>query len=420
MQDNMTGTLYTYPDNFRAQKILIAAEYSGTKVELAKFDAGETNKTPEFLKKFPLGKVPVFESDGMTLFEPNAIAFYVGSDEIRGGHNEAEVLQWIEFADNDVLPAACTWVYPTLGVMQHNKNATEKAKEDIKNVMGILNEHLQTRTFLVGERVTQADISLACTMLMLYCNVLDPQFRSPYGNVNRWFLTVVNQPQCKAVLGEVKLCSEMAQFDAKKFSEISGKSKKEQASKKKAAKSEAKPQEAGEPAASKTSPSAEPVKKEKKDPWASCPEPTFDMEAWKRFYSNNDGETSFKYFLENFPKESYSVWRGEYKYNDELKMSFMADNLVRGCMQRLEKMRKHAFGVINVLEKDGLMIDGIWMWLGQGLAFELSEDWQIDYDIFKWTKLDIDDENAKSMIKKCWNEENEIDGKAIVGGGVYK
>ena len=50
--------MYTYPDNFRAQKALVAAKYSGAEVEVAKdFVFGETNKTPAFLKKFPLGKV---------------------------------------------------------------------------------------------------------------------------------------------------------------------------------------------------------------------------------------------------------------------------------------------------------------------------------------------------------------------------
>jgi len=30
----------------------------------------------------------------------------------------------------------------------------------------------------------------------------------------------------------------------------------------------------------------------------------------------------------------------------------------------------------------------IWVWKGQNLAFELSEDWQIDYASYQWSKLD--------------------------------
>ena len=53
-------TLYTYPDNFRAQKALIAAKYSGADLTVAKdFVFGETNKSADFLKKFPLGKVRI-------------------------------------------------------------------------------------------------------------------------------------------------------------------------------------------------------------------------------------------------------------------------------------------------------------------------------------------------------------------------
>lgn len=51
-------TLYTYPENFRAFKALIAAQYAGANVKIAPgFIFGETNKSENFLKKFPLGKV---------------------------------------------------------------------------------------------------------------------------------------------------------------------------------------------------------------------------------------------------------------------------------------------------------------------------------------------------------------------------
>ena len=86
------------------------------------FKFGETNKSAEFLKKFPLGKVPAFEgSDGTLLTESNAIAYYVANEELRGGSDaatRAQVVQWMSMADSDILPAACTWVFPTMGIMQ--------------------------------------------------------------------------------------------------------------------------------------------------------------------------------------------------------------------------------------------------------------------------------------------------------------
>lgn len=49
--------------------------------------------------------------------------------------------------------------------------ATELAKEEVKRVLGILDAHLRTRTFLVGERITLADITVVCTLLWLYKQV---------------------------------------------------------------------------------------------------------------------------------------------------------------------------------------------------------------------------------------------------------
>ncbi|EOA93958.1 Elongation factor 1-gamma, partial [Anas platyrhynchos] len=33
----------------------------------------------------------------------------------------AEVVQWVNFADSDIVPPASTWVFPTLGIMHYNK-----------------------------------------------------------------------------------------------------------------------------------------------------------------------------------------------------------------------------------------------------------------------------------------------------------
>ena len=54
----VSGTLYTYPGNYRAQKIQIAAAYSGADVKVAtEFEFGVTNASDAFLAKFPMGKV---------------------------------------------------------------------------------------------------------------------------------------------------------------------------------------------------------------------------------------------------------------------------------------------------------------------------------------------------------------------------
>lgn len=80
----------------------------------------------------------------------------------------------------------------------------------MKTALTILNSHLLTHTYLVGERITLADIAVACNLLNPYKYVMDPAYRNPFGNVNRWFNTLINQPEFKAVLGVVELCSKPA------------------------------------------------------------------------------------------------------------------------------------------------------------------------------------------------------------------
>merc|ERR1712212_965174 len=310
----VSGTLYTYPGNYRAQKIQIAAAYSGADVKVASnFEFGQTNTSDEFLAKFPMGKVPAFEdSNGVCLSETNAIAHFVANETLRGTNpiDQALVMQYLEFADNEGLPSACTWVYPTLGFKQYNKQDTEKAQAHLKKCMTMLNGFLETRTFLVGERITLADIAMSCNMLMLYAQVLDPKFREPFGNVNRWFLTCINQPNFKSVLGDFSLCEKMAVFDNKRYQELYPKTQK--------AKQDPKPKQEKKQKEEKK----EEPKPKKVDHFADCPATEFNMETWKRFYSNNSADKFIPYLWENFDAAGWSLWHANYQRPEENTVAF--------------------------------------------------------------------------------------------------
>jgi len=427
----VSGTLYTYPGNFRAEKVLAVAKLSNADVKVDdKFVFGETNKSDAFLKKFPLGKVPAFEgSDGTCLFESDAIAYYVANKQLRGGDSclaQAQVAQFVSFAQNEVLPAACTWVFPTMGIMQFNKTSTERAKEDVKKAMEALDKVLLTKTFLVGERITLADVSVAYALKMLFENVLDAAFRKPFGNVVRWYTTVMNQPQVVAVSGQPKLAEKMAQFDAKKYAEMSGKGdsakkesakkdkpKKEQPKKKEEPKKKAEPEDEDEPM---------PAPPKAKDPFAEMPAGSWVMDDFKRFYSNNDEDKSIPYFWEKFDAEHYSIWFCEYLYPDELTMTFMSSNLIGGMFQRLDKLRKYAFGSVAVFgSNNNSSISGVWVWRGQDLAFEKSEDLQIDYSSYKWTKMDPKSEETKAKVEQYFKwEGTDSKGRKFCDGKIYK
>ncbi|XP_014212858.1 elongation factor 1-gamma [Copidosoma floridanum] len=425
-----SGTLYTYPDNFRAHKVLIAAEFSGAHVKVAgDFVFGETNKTEEFLKKFPLGRVPAFEtSDNQYISESNAIAYYVANEQLRGKteSEQAQVIQWMSFADSEVLPASSAWVFPLLGIMPYNKHNVETAKEDVHKVLKYLNEYLQQKTYLVGERLTLADICVSMTFSYLFKYVLDKSIRDKYENVERWFNTVIGQPQVQKVIGNFVLCDKPVEFDPKKYAETQSKSGKKDKKEKepKAPKEEKKKEKKeAEPAEELDAADAALAEEPKSsNPFDSMPKGTWDMEDFKRFYSNQDEKDSIPYFWEKFDPQNYSIWFAEYKYPNELTKTFMSCNLISGMYQRLEKMRKAAFASVCLFGKDNdSTISGIWVWRGQDLAFELCPDWQIDYESYSWTKLDATAEKTKDLVKQyfSWTGKDK-DGREYKEGKIFK
>lgn len=58
------------------------------------FHFGQTNCTPKFLHKFPIGKFPAFDcDDGFCMFESNVIAYYMSNEDLWGSSSEAATLE---------------------------------------------------------------------------------------------------------------------------------------------------------------------------------------------------------------------------------------------------------------------------------------------------------------------------------------
>ncbi|XP_048474249.1 elongation factor 1-gamma-like isoform X2 [Rhincodon typus] len=145
----------------------------------------------------------------------------ISSGMLRGTsiQEAALIQQWINFAESELIPPTATWLFPISSTRKFNKQVVERAKADIRKVLLLLNDHLHARTYLVGEHITLADITLVCAMLGLYKQVLDPSLQENYTEVSRWFAACVNQPPFRKVLGEVVFCEPAAQCTAPKLPE---------------------------------------------------------------------------------------------------------------------------------------------------------------------------------------------------------
>ncbi|KAJ2394036.1 translation elongation factor activity protein, partial [Coemansia sp. RSA 2603] len=193
------GKLYGPTVNFRNYKARVAAKFLGLDIETTpEFQMGVDNKTPEYLAKFPSAKTPSFESaDGFSLTDSSAIAYYVAS---KGGDKSpllghtpeetAEILQFILFAESDFMPAVLGTLAPLLGFMPLVKPAHQQAEQQFARFLGVLNTLLVDRTFLVGERLTVADVVVACDLIMTYKLYLEEADRKQYRNLTRYFKTM--------------------------------------------------------------------------------------------------------------------------------------------------------------------------------------------------------------------------------------
>jgi len=403
----MTYTLYTSAGNFRAFKALIAAEYSGVSVDTS-------TDLSQILSQSPVGKAPVLSTPRGNVFESNAIARHIarvgrGDAGLTGSdmYEAAAIDGWMEFAANELELPACVWWYPVAGYMPFNAKAHEKAKADLALVLGKLECHLTTKTYLVGEQITLADIAVASALVYPMKLVCDKTWLKPFTNVTRWFNTCVNQPQFTAVIGEVKMCKEETCAP--------GQEKKKEA--KKASKKKGK-------AAAPPAPVAKPkVEHPYKIMDKASPSP-FNLDAWKKAYSNKSYDDSMNYFWENFDMDGWALWHMNYKYNEENKKAFMASNAVGGFQQRSDEIRKWGFGVMDVIgtEDTVLEIKGIWLLRGDTVEHLINAN--DDANWYDWTKIAgpglAPSDVVKAQVKAYWTAEEELEGKPIQDGKVFK
>jgi len=154
----------------------------------------------------------MLEAADVTLHDSNAIAFFLSNSQLRCGDDLfafSQVLQWMSYTQNHILPVLKGWMLPFLGVSlsQEMKANIKISKEELICVLHKLDGILRTRTYLIGERITLADISVFTALMPLY--EYDLYDTKQHTNLNRWFLTILNQPQVKCVIKDLTFCAEV-------------------------------------------------------------------------------------------------------------------------------------------------------------------------------------------------------------------
>lgn len=151
--------------------------------------AGETQKG-EFMAMNPNGRIPVLEtSEGEYLWESNAILNYLadGSEFLPAArYARAKVLQWQFFEQYSHEPyiATARFINTFLGLPREREAEYSSKQQGGHRALSIMNQHLSSSQFFVGDKPSIADISLYA-----YTHVADEGGfdLGRYSHIKRWF-----------------------------------------------------------------------------------------------------------------------------------------------------------------------------------------------------------------------------------------
>ncbi|GLB44432.1 putative elongation factor 1-gamma [Lyophyllum shimeji] len=208
-------TLWTTPAQGSGKVIRAAAALGGVPLELpAAYEHYVDNKKPEFLAKFPHGKIPALEEpgpDGFKVFESVPIARYVSALAPDSGllgktlEESALVDQWIHLTESEVdANTAVIGILLRGPGIPYSKPLHLAFVERQTRALKTLNAHLATRTFFVGERITLADLYVAVIVQRAATVTLDAALRREVPHLMRLVETVVNQPAVEGIITKVE------------------------------------------------------------------------------------------------------------------------------------------------------------------------------------------------------------------------
>ncbi len=191
--------LYDYLPSGNAYKVRLLLTQLGVPFERIELDIvkGET-RTPEFLAKFPNGRIPAVEfEDGRRLFESNAILWYLAEGTpMLPAHPFARArgLQWLFFEQYSHEPfiavARFLAMYP---------QAPDERRASLARIMklgydalGVMEAHLNSREWFTDGKYSIADIALYAYTHVAGEGGYD---LSAYPAIRAWLARVSAQPK---------------------------------------------------------------------------------------------------------------------------------------------------------------------------------------------------------------------------------
>ena len=401
----MSEKLVGYRFSPTVQEVLHVIHLTKATVELQDVDWEDKETRKTLTPKSPTGTFPFLEIGDQVLSESHAIENYLAmkyKPELLGENEleKAQVRQWSDFGIFEIGFCAKEIVYPIFGWKPYCKESADKANERLKGFMRTLDAQLKDKEYVMGAKLTLADVCLFRELKYFFQLVFPKGLRDKvFPNVTKWFQKMAETEEVKKVYGKILLCNQ----PLKPFIQEQKEEKKPE--KKQEKKPEKKPEEGEEP----------PKEKKKVNPLDLLPPSKLELEVFKRaFLNNKDKEDAMNKFWEIYDPEGYSLWWVEYQnLPTECKILFRTSNSKGMFLQKCDAVRRYAFAVHGVYGvEDDYKIRGCWMFRGTEIPQEMKDNDLYEYLTFR--KLDINKPEDKQLVHDYWtklNETDEVEGR---------
>jgi len=207
------NTLYVQKANHEFLYLIkMVADFTSTPYKVIVVSA-ELAADADFKKKKAHANFPILETaEGKMIFESAAIASHfareAGCTDLfgRSAFEEAQIDQWMCICSANLWPAM-KQVYMTGLGLGYDMAAFNDGCKTFKDQCKMINAHLsQNNSWMVGDRLTLADLSVFCALQLAFSLVLDAGFRKAMPNVSAWFERMSKLPVVSSTVGYIKMC----------------------------------------------------------------------------------------------------------------------------------------------------------------------------------------------------------------------
>ena len=158
-------TLYCFAQSGNAYKPALALALAGADwaPRFVDYFAGET-RTPAYRAINAMGEAPVLEHNGVRLSQSGVILDYLAETLGRFGARDAaerrEILRWLLWDNHKLTSYTATYRFMRVFTNDPDPAVLKVFRARAESAWGILDAHLAGRHYVVGDRLTMADLSL--------------------------------------------------------------------------------------------------------------------------------------------------------------------------------------------------------------------------------------------------------------------